>query len=595
MNVKRNIVLCFAFVAGGIAVSAQDLDPTVVVDRAYEGKLMEVHKPNLEMAVPDTVMRFDLDFDYSVFERPYKGSYEFNPYLLSMKPSSAVENEGVLYLRAGAGYQLHPTLDVVWSPDFKSAGNAFSLDLYARHRSFVGNYWNISDVSDDADVFEAGRGEGTWSGYDMHTEAGVSFGYDWSRGGLGLDVGYYGLHQDDRFWKRGYNALDASFNVSSKNSGVSGFVYDVDVAYRLAGDRTGLDAGGVCDLSEHNLKVSVAMGARYKAASRILVEVGGEMDSYGGYVSGSAAQIYVLPHYVYEKGVFRADLGVLVSKVIRYDGHGQDYAFFRDEVNEQFVYPDASISISLVPKALSFYAKAGGGSRIDGYASILKDNHHADFSVPGYRQSYPGEPDRQDEYFGYKPGVSVERIRLTAGFEGRVGSSFSYNLYGGYSNFSGGLLDALAYVAAPGMSVFVAGLEYKPYSSTFAGARMLFKNERFMADVGLAFANAQGEAFAEGSLCLKPAAFQADMALEYNYNRRIYAGVDCGFVSARTSAVPAAVIPAYADLGASFEYVTSRRLSFWLRGDNLLGMTIQRNPLYAEKGVYFTAGICLNL
>ena len=61
-------------------MDAQTLDPTVEVSRSYEGKLMEVHKPALVMSVPDSVFRFDLNFDYSVFESPYKGSYEFNPY-----------------------------------------------------------------------------------------------------------------------------------------------------------------------------------------------------------------------------------------------------------------------------------------------------------------------------------------------------------------------------------------------------------------------------------------------------------------------------------------------------------------------------------
>ena len=87
MNTIYRVLSVAALLAACHAASAQDLDPTVVVDRAYEGKLIEVHKPALEMAVPDSLMRFDLDFDYSVFDRPYKGSYEFNPYLLSMKPS----------------------------------------------------------------------------------------------------------------------------------------------------------------------------------------------------------------------------------------------------------------------------------------------------------------------------------------------------------------------------------------------------------------------------------------------------------------------------------------------------------------------------
>ena len=51
-------------------VSAQDLDPTVVVSRAYEGQLAEVNKPLFDMMVPDSVTRFELDFDYTVFEQP---------------------------------------------------------------------------------------------------------------------------------------------------------------------------------------------------------------------------------------------------------------------------------------------------------------------------------------------------------------------------------------------------------------------------------------------------------------------------------------------------------------------------------------------
>ena len=82
-------------------LGAQNLDPTVEVTREYEGKLMETHKPSMEMAVPDSVMHFALDFDYSVFENPYKGSYDFNPYLLSMRPSSTDRGEKDMYLRAG--------------------------------------------------------------------------------------------------------------------------------------------------------------------------------------------------------------------------------------------------------------------------------------------------------------------------------------------------------------------------------------------------------------------------------------------------------------------------------------------------------------
>ena len=116
------------------AAVAQNLDPTVVVSRDYEGKLMEVHKPKIEMAVPDSVLRFDLEFDYSVSDSPYKGAYDFTPYVLDMKPSPTYRHNSRLYLNAGAGYQFHPELDLVWSPALKS--EAFKMNVFAHHRSY---------------------------------------------------------------------------------------------------------------------------------------------------------------------------------------------------------------------------------------------------------------------------------------------------------------------------------------------------------------------------------------------------------------------------------------------------------------------------
>ena len=75
----------------------------------------------------------------------------------------------------------------------------------------------------------------------------------------------------------------------------------------------------------------------------------------------------------------------------------------------------------------------------------------------------------------------------------------------------------------------------------------------------------------------------------------MFVGLDCEFSSARKDVDKAYLIPGYADLGLSLEYMTARNISFWLKGGNLLGMTIQKNPFYAVKGPYFTLGICLNL
>ena len=93
---KRYIAIFFA-VAAGTLCHAQNLDPTVEVSRAYEGKLLEVHKPVMPMSQPDSVSQFNLKFDYSVFDNPFKGSYEFNPYMLNMRPEPAAFDGKTFY------------------------------------------------------------------------------------------------------------------------------------------------------------------------------------------------------------------------------------------------------------------------------------------------------------------------------------------------------------------------------------------------------------------------------------------------------------------------------------------------------------------
>jgi hypothetical protein len=81
-------------------------------------------------------------------------------------------------------------------------------------------------------------------------------------------------------------------------------------------------------------------------------------------------------------------------------------------------------------------------------------------------------------------------------------------------------------------------------------------------------------------------------ACEYACYKRIFAGVDCVFSTARRSE-DGFEMPWYADLGIRAEYQFVKSMSVWVRGGNLLNMEIQRDLMYAEKGVNFTAGISL--
>ena len=134
----RQHILATALAAAVTALAyGQNLNPTVEVTNTYEGGASSINKPVQKMAVPDSVTRFNLDFDYSVFEKPYQGAYEFTPYYVQLKPAPKASTTEKFFLRAGAGFTLHPELDLVWTPVQKER---YRMSVYATHHSYFGRY-----------------------------------------------------------------------------------------------------------------------------------------------------------------------------------------------------------------------------------------------------------------------------------------------------------------------------------------------------------------------------------------------------------------------------------------------------------------------
>ena len=545
-----------------VSAAAQNLDPTVEVSREYEGKLVEVHKPAFTMAVPDSVTRFALDFDYSVFENPYKGSYEFNPYLLTLKPSVSGSGESRFYLKAGAGYQLHPTFDLVWSPKLGKQRN-LNLDVYALHRSFVGNYLTIApEFSEDGTAVMTRlpkKDDGThkWFGYDLMSKAGASARIDYEKLALDFGAGYYGLLQKDRAWQRGYNAVDADFGISTKPETVESLTFDLDVDYRYGQDRV-----GASELTENVLGLELLVGPLRAKKQRLAFGLGGDFAFYSGAMSATAGEIHFVPRYVFKKNRLDISAGIKVSKLLAKDQENGMYGS-----KEQYVYPDVRLSYILLPKSLKVYFKADGGNRLDTYSSLIEGNHHITHQLPQLKLDY-----------------TVERVALTAGFDGRITDLFSYNIRGGYANYANMMAYGLVVAQTP--SFFI---DYVSSQKAFAAMDWVFSHRDVRFDGTVMYDHYFD---LSSDQVLTPAAFHGNAAVEYSWRDRIIAGVDCNFATASKGV---GVIPGYADLGVYAEYATARNLSFWLRAGNLLNMTIQRNPLYAEKGVNCTVGICLNL
>lgn len=583
MNIKHIFAVSSLLCLAAPFLAAQNLDPTVVVNTAYEGKLVEMHKPAFEMAVPDSVSSFALDFDYLVFEKPYKGADGFTPYVLTMKPASTMYYPMKLYLNAGAGYTLHPTLDLVWSP-FRSS--SFKMDVYAVHRSYVGDYRSFRPVMPYEGPLvldswrESGGDQAHWRGYDLMTEAGADGRYEMSSMTLGFDVSYYGLASKDLRKKRMYDAVDFKIGVSSKPKNVSYFRYDVLAAYRFAEDKIRYTTAVDDYVGEHLFDLDLTLGQVISGGHEVLFDVEAEVAAYSHTdMSATAGELAIVPHYVLKKGRWLLDAGVRVSKILRSQ---TPYELFG--AREQVVYPDIKASFAVIHDAMRLYAGVGGGNKINTYASLLEKNHHFDTSFGLER--YP------------LMDVTVERVSASVGAEGRIGSIFSYDLRTGYVNYSSVLMDAVMIAEKD----FLPGFGYSPCQKYYAALDWRLASESFRFDGNLMYSYVWG--IRNGAGLFAPAALTGDVSFEYNWGRRIYAGVDCQFATARHGSMLNvsggeagldAKIPGYADLGAYFEFAVNRVFSVWARGGNLLNMSIQRNPLYVERGVSVTVGICLNL
>ncbi len=567
MKMKKNTILVLALsMLLPMAAAGQNLDPTVEVRRAYEGKLMEVHKPLLDMAVPDSVRRFDLDFDYSVSETPYRGAYDFNPYAVNMKPSPKVYDRDVFYLRAGAGYQLHPVFDMVWSPKFKKP---FRMNIYASHRSFVGDYWKMSQPVQNGDVEIIDRipGSKEW-GYDLFTKAGIDGRYDWSRALLKFDVNWQGIQQKETF-TRSYYVVDAKVGVESKS--LDEVLYKINAEYFFSEDNLRGDDWTYQRTAGYD--VNASLGYALKKGGRIgfdmrvrWANMTGAFDIYGN-------DFDFRPHYFLRKGPWIFDLGLKVSVAGSSGGFKTKYV-----IAPQPVYPDVKIGFIAIKDAMKIYLNVTGDSQLNAYSDLVAGNHRINML-------YGTAWNLAD--------VSAEDV-VTLGFDGRIGTRFSYDLRGGYAYIANALRDGVM-VSSDASAGWLPILGYGKYEKAFAALDWNLDTESLKFDGTVEYTYAWDNDGADGFFL--PAAVTGKSSLTYDWRDRIFVGVDCEFSTARYAALgnTEVKIPGYADLGVNLGYAVNRKFNVWLRGGNLIGMTIQRSLLYAEKGPYFTAGITLNL
>ena len=530
----------------GALLSAQNINQSVQVTNDYITRFADFQKQGGELQVPDSLYRFDYNFDYSVFETPYRGSYEFSPYRIRVTPEARPLDAAQLYLRAGAGFALRPQLLLAWQPLRTNTG---AVGVSADLSGFAGRYRTPDPVG----------------GHDLNGRVGVNGQYLTPSVRVSGQLGYEGLFAgrgafgDTEAFGADFSVLSLQGRVQSREQAGGQLFYDIDARYRYGADAYASGNRAV----ENDLRLGVSAGPASRGKYRIRFDGLFELDNVNGYyykngsnyLGAKAAMLAsVAPHVEFLLGSVRLDAGVRLDYSMMDNAAGDPDPRFT-------VAPDVTVRLPLAAADVELFAAAGGGQSVQSLYDARQSNHFS------YRSDASAT-------------VARERLRLRAGLDGHWGARMQYGLEAGYVSYAGKLLPShLAVLRAD-------------YDAVYGRVFLAWKDERVEADGRIGYAYMT---FPETCAAFAPPAFTADLRAVYNWQNLVHAGAFLHAASARTWLDGDGAIPGYADFGLTGEVRISRSLGAWLEAGNLFGMAIERAPGFIEKGPYITVGLSLKL
>jgi len=564
----RYITVLAAGLLSTFGALAQDLNPHVLVTNEYEGKIVEVSKKDIGMVVPDSLLKFNYDIDYSIFANPYNGSYEFHPYLVEMRPDATPYDGKSFYASLGAGYTLHPELDIVWNP--KTEGKS-CFGVYERYRGFFGNYGNLGiDELTPSSIHELDK-EGCEGRY-MTNRLALEGTWFLDKSILGFEAGYSFMHSKDSLTTHLVHGGDVTLRLRSSPVMKTSFFYDFSLA--LAGMHDNLQYDSSITVTDLGGKLFGDFGFKLGTRHALICDVETGYYNDKGLFNGSMFGIAATPKYLFDYENFRCTLGAKIS----YATGG-----FR-----QIIYPDVYLDLFFADRKADFYVKVVGGDKIQTYGDFLKLNPFAgEYNIPGQ---------------AFEMGVETERFNASIGLRGSLGQHFQYDVFAGYAMKSSVLSESLIYLTLPALDhgILLPYFSRCDYNQMQAGADLFWSSRRFALDCKLRYTDV--DAIRRGCSIVAPAKFKGELEATYNINERIYFGIDLTSETERAVNCEAVIvqtkqltIPWYLDLGAHAEFKINRWLSAWAKGGNFLNQPVQKYLLHAERGPYFVAGIRVNL
>ena len=377
---RRYILLAIVMFLGSLftAQGQENFESTVEVTKEYEGKLGQVQKSRFNTAYSDTLLKLNLDFDYSAFDRPYKDLYEFSPVEGIQLQSKGEVSYPVLMFKGGLSYPWMPEADLYIQPRL---GEKNRLVFYGNHDSF----WGYRQWSDPVNR--------------SVTRGGLSYGLNWAKGEMTLG-GQYRHSRHDYLDMAGLSlapsdsaivhSIGGDFRIRSMNDGNSVFGYDLGVNYFHTSDAQ-------LGVKENYLDADARFGGVFNKSHQIGVAF--DVKHAGLTVFG------IEPGYSYSGARLDASLGLGIG------------AATDDTVT---VYPKVSLSYEAVRGNLWLNAELDGGKKLWSLKEILENNPWVTA--------------------GMDPLCTTVPFSAAVGLKGAVKDLFGYYVSGGYIRYKSMLM-----------------------------------------------------------------------------------------------------------------------------------------------------------
>ena len=542
----KKTLYTLALLALSLGAAAQNLNPTVEVTNTYKREASGIEKPDQLLPLPDSVSRFNYDFDYTVRNTPYRGSYEFKPYNVQLRPNARPETQNRLYAKLGAGYGFHPEAQVVWTP---VAGNALHVNVYGSYNAYLGTYRDIQFNATEGMFMDSGTKTDSWK--DRVAKVGTDIRWDWNGGAMRADIKYTATAGSDVWASVNNNGVSADAGVSGTIG--SSFRYFVSEHLNYTGNPALNEVHSITDL---RLGLPVKEGfASLGISAQVL--------NHDGTVQGVAGNFAITPSYALSYRRLMLSVGLKLGFMLR-----DNAAFCPSKAG--VVFPDIKANYNLIDDVMVLQASVTGGNTINSYESLLSRNH------------FMGS-------FAFAPDVSRENVNFMLGVRGNVRERVYYNLKAGYKSLSNMVSWGFS-TAGAGYTPLVGYMS--PLGSFYVGTELGWKSDHIDIDAKLQY---QYSILSQKGLktnLFGPPAFAASLRAAYKLAGRFVPAVTLDSRTDRPGVD--AVLPGYADLGLECSFVVNRFWGAWMKIGNLLNQSVQRVPFHAEKGIYFSVGASLN-